>query len=236
MVCSPSGAEHQCRDQGRHAGVDVDHSPSCKVERAAAHEPSAAPDPVRHRGVHQQGPQGDEGDVGTEPHPLHHGTRDQGRGDDSEGGLVGHEEHVGDGAFCFSAHALQPDVGETAEEGAAVTEGQTVCRKRPGDPDNAQRHEAHHHRIERVLVPHQASIEESEGRGHEQYQCGGDQHPRGVGGVYGLHVRSIQRVTSHESRVQAGFTRPANSQLATRDSRPFTRRNTGRTRTDAAAY
>ena len=164
--------------------------PPAKSSAPAAHEPSAAPDPVRHRGVHQQGPERDEGDVGTEPHPLHHGTRDQRRGDDGEGGLVGHEQHVGNGALCLGADALQPEVGEAAEERASVAEGQAVCRKRPGDPDDAQRHEAHHHGVERVLVPHQAAIEERERRGHEQHQRGGDQHPGGVGGIDGgWHVR-----------------------------------------------
>ena len=113
-----AGAEHERGDERRDAGVDVHHRAAGEVEHAAAHEPAAAPDPVRHRRVDQQGPERDEGDVGPEPHPLDHGAGDQRGRDDGERALVGHEQDVRDGALGLGAHAAEPEVGEAAEQRA----------------------------------------------------------------------------------------------------------------------
>ncbi len=175
------GAQNQRRDQGRHTGVDVHHSAAGEVEHAASHEPAAAPDPVGHGGVDKQGPKGDKDDVRPEPHPLDHGARDERGGDDGEGGLVGHEEHVRNGALGLGAYPIESEVGQAAEQRAALAKGEAVRRNGPGYPDDAQRHEAHHHGVERVLVAHQATVKEGERGGHEQDQRGRDQHPGRIG-------------------------------------------------------
>ena len=55
---------------------------------------------------------------------------------------------------------------------------------------DAERGEAHHQRVERVLAANEPAVEEREPRHHEHHERGGDQHPRGVarGDVGGVHA------------------------------------------------
>ena len=52
------------------------------------------------------------------------------------------------------------------------------------DRDRAERDEAHHHGVQRVLRAHHAAVEEAQGRRHQQHQRGGDEHPADVGVVH----------------------------------------------------
>jgi hypothetical protein len=178
-------AEHQRRHQGGHAGVDVHDGAAREVEDAAAHEPAAAPDPMRDRRVHEERPQRDEREIRSEPHPLDHGPRDQGCGDDGKGALVRHEEDVGDRPLRLDPDATQEQVRHPTEERVSFGEGETIGGERPYDAHQAQGGEAHHHGIERVLGPDQTAVEEREGRCHQQHQRGGHQHPGGIGRYHG---------------------------------------------------
>ena len=112
-----AGPEHERRHERGDAGVDVHDGAAGEVEHAPGHEPAAAPDPVRHRGVDEERPEHDEREVRPEPHALHDRARDQRRGDDREGALVGHEQDVRDGALGLEAHAGQQRIRGPADPG-----------------------------------------------------------------------------------------------------------------------
>src|SRR6185503_18165916 len=50
----------------------------------------------------------------------------------------------------------------------------------PLDADHAERDNAHHHRIQRILRANETAVEERETDGHEQNQCARDEHPPGI--------------------------------------------------------
>ena len=85
---------------------------------------------------------------------------------------------------ALEADAAQPGEGQRADQRAAGGEGQRVAGQRPRHGDRAERHEAHHHRVEGVLGAHHAAVEEAQGRRHQQHQRGGDEHPADVGVVH----------------------------------------------------
>ena len=76
-------------------------------------------------------------------------------------------------------------VAESAEPRRALGEREAVGDERPQDPDEPERHVAHHHGIERILRPDQATVKERQGRRHEEHQRGRHEHPGGVGGHEG---------------------------------------------------
>ena len=124
------------------------HRTPGEVQHPTAHQPAAAPDPVRDRGVHEQGPQDNECDVGSEPHPLDDIAGNEGSSDDREGALVSHEKDVRYSALRLGSDPVQPEVVKPAEQRPTFGECQTIGGHSPGDADYPQRHEAHHHRVE----------------------------------------------------------------------------------------
>ena len=179
-----AGAEHERGHERGGAGVDVDDRPPREVERAHPGEPAAAPHPVRHRSVDEEAPQGDEGEVGAEAHPLHDGPGHERRRDDREGRLVGHEQQMGDRALRFQAHAAEEGVARRADEERARREGERVPEDGPRHPHEAEGGDAHHDRVEGVLRAYEAPVEETEGGRHQQDERGRGQHPGRVGGVH----------------------------------------------------
>ena len=122
----------------------------------------------------------DEGDVGGEPHPLDDRAGDQRRGDDREGPLERHEQHVRDGALRLEPDTVQEDVRQITDPLVGAGERQRIADERPGHADEAERNETHHHRVERVLGAGQPAIEERERWRHQQHQRCRNQHPRGI--------------------------------------------------------
>ncbi len=113
-------AEHQGADQTRDAGVDVHHRAAGEVQHAPGSEVAAAPDLMADRGIDDQMPQAEEEQGGGELHPLGERPRDQGRGDDGEGQLVGDPEvfrQAGREAVRrVDPHAVQEDGLQPADE------------------------------------------------------------------------------------------------------------------------
>ena len=93
---------------------------------------------------------------------------------------------MGDGALGLEAHPPEEEVPETPQEGAALPEGQGVPEERPAHAHEGQGDEAHHHGVQGVFAPDEPPVEEGQGRGHEEDQGRGDQHPGRVRPVYPL--------------------------------------------------
>ena len=67
---------------------------------------------------------------------------------------------------------------KAAHEAVAGPEGQRVADQRPQNGNEPHHGEALHHGSQDVLAADQAAIKKSQtGRGHQQNQRGGDQHP-----------------------------------------------------------
>ena len=164
----------------RDAGVDVHHRAAREVENAELGEPAAAPDPVRDRRVDEDRPERDEGEVRPEAHAVDDRAGDQRGGDDGERRLVGHEQHVRDRALRVDAHVIEEREREVAEVVAAGAEGERVAEERPGHAAHAEGGEAHHQRVQRILRPDQAAVEEGDARCHEEHERRGYENPRRV--------------------------------------------------------
>src|ERR1019366_5194997 len=176
---------------GDGAAGDVDYGATGKIEAgnaaASGVEQSAnAPDHVGHGTVNKNGPEGKIERHGAELHALGEGAGNEGRGNDGEHELVDHVGLFGNGGGVVGvggkADAAQEKMLKAADEGVAVAKGQRVTADSPNDGDQTHHGETLHHGAEDVLLAHEAAVEESEsGAGHEQDQCGGDQHPCAVG-------------------------------------------------------
>ena len=64
-----------------------------------------------------------------------------------------------------------------------MAERDGVAEERPRQADEAQRGEAHHQCVERVLRTNHPAVKEAQGGGHHQDESGGDEQPGGVGTV-----------------------------------------------------
>src|SRR5690242_7153146 len=92
------------------------------------------------------------------------------------------------GRVGLETHASEGHPGEPAEPRRAGGEGEGVAEQHPLHADQTQSHDAHHHRVERVLGPHQAAVEERQAHRHQQDQRARDEHPGGIaGGNHGGH-------------------------------------------------
>ncbi len=103
------------------------------------------------------------------------------RGDDRERALVAHEQQLRDRARRLEPDSVQEGLRQVADERRALGEGQAVAQERPRHAHEAERRDAHHHRVERVLGTHQATVEERERGRHQQDERGRDEHERHVG-------------------------------------------------------
>ncbi len=187
-----AGSEQDRGHERRHAGVDVDDGPAREVEGSHPAQEPSAPDAVRDGGIDEERPEGDEEEIGGKAHPLHDGARDQGGRDDGERRLERHEEEMGNRGGVGRGRqvdAAQQRVGQPAGEGSSRGKREGVAQGRPREADEAERHDAHHHRVQGVLRADESSVEEGEGGGHEKNEGGRDEHPGNVGSVHAACLR-----------------------------------------------
>src|ERR1043166_3282937 len=125
-------------------------------------------------------------------HPLRDRARDERGRDDREHQLEhrvrlqrdrGRVRRIG-----VYTHPLEPQPGQAAPPGGAVSECDRVPHQNPLHADHAERDYAHHHRVERVLRPDQSAVEEGQAHRHDHAESRGCKHPGGVtrrnGGVH----------------------------------------------------
>ena len=94
----------------------------------------------------------------------------------------------------------EPGERELADEAAAgVAESQRVAVDDPQDAHDRDRHERHHHHVERALGTGHAAVEERETGGHQQHQGGAGEDPSGVSAVE-LHQASRDGVRARPGR------------------------------------
>src|SRR6185295_19090045 len=172
---------HQCR----YAGADVHDRAAREVERAALQQPAAgAPHPVRERIVDKRRPQNEEHDVAPEAHPLHDRARDQRGRDDREHALEHRVRLERDRRrvrrIGVQSHVVQAKPRQSAEPRIPGGECDRIADQHPLDTDHAERDNAHHHRIQRILRANETAVEERETDGHEQNQCARDEYPPGI--------------------------------------------------------
>jgi hypothetical protein len=200
-----AGADDQCCHSGRRCGVDMNDRATGKVEGTIGREESAAPDPVGHRGVDQQGPGERKDHVGREAHAFDDRTRDERDGDDGKRALKCHEEQMRNALPGFEADMRERCKVEMPDDGRTRSEGERVAEEGPDDGHGSDHGEAHHHGVQGILRADHATVEECEGRGHEQHEGRGDEHPREVGGLNGgrfsLHAR-IEYNATHACPIQ----------------------------------
>ena len=98
-------------------------------------------------------------------------------------------------------------------------EGQRVADDRPQHADEAERDEAHHHRVERVLRADQPAVEERQRRRHQKHQRGRDQHP--CSSVHRLYPSwSMRRQCWRSSQTKRRRAPPTLSSVALSSVRP----------------
>ena len=197
------GAKLHALDFAGGTGVDVHRRTTGEVERVQlAADPAAAPHPVRDRDVDQGEPAEREDDPAAELHPVGHGTADQRHGDDREhhledhhrvrrdAGLAAQEEPLLGDRPGAGAEVLREAAQDVVEAGAAVrAERQAEAVQNPKDRDEPDAREAHHHHVEYALGPVEATVEQRQTRGHEQYERRRQEQPGGIAGV-DLHAAS----------------------------------------------
>ena len=185
LVVAPR-ADDERRDEGRNARVDVHDGAAGEVERAHVGKPAAAPDPVRDRCVDDEDPKRNEDQVRREAHAFDDRARDQRRRDDAERALVRHEQVVRYRALRLEPDAAEEHARQIADPVVPGGEGERIADDRPEHPDESERDEAHHHRVEGVFRSNQPAVEERQRWRHQQHQGCRDQHPRSIGLVHEL--------------------------------------------------
>ena len=186
LATSDDEAEHETGE----TGADVHDVATCEVEGTdhVADEASvAAPDHVGQRCIDERYPKDHEQDEGAELHAAGDGTRDDGRRDHGEGEL---EADVHDGGIVeplavdafLGEHvrhgAEAADLVDAAEErqGAVPAIGKGPSEQNPDDADDTDDAKDHHHRVDDVLAPGEATVEEGQPRRHEEHQHGAYDH------------------------------------------------------------
>src|SRR5438093_2023969 len=171
----------------------MDDSAAREVERAHLLQPAARPPhPVGQGRVHQRGPEDEEGEIGAEPHPLAYGARDKRRCDHGKHRLKTRVRLVRDRRRIRIR--IEPDAPEhhprqAAEPRRSGRERERVADHHPEHADRAHGHDAHHHRVERVLGAHEPAVKAREPDRHEEHERARGKHPRGIAGAYGRGLR-----------------------------------------------
>ena len=170
--------------------IDVHNGATSKVECAQFREPPATKHPVSNRRVHKHKPKSNENHVCLELKSVGSCASDECGSDDSEGHLVGAEQHKWNRESERFAARSRVDVAhpgkiQVADE-PAITKVSKCQREGNSHPKN--RHQAHgeevlHQHAEHVFGPNHAAIEERESRCHKEHQACRDQHPRGIATV-----------------------------------------------------
>ena len=179
-------AEQDAERETGDTGEDVDDEAARKVERAELREEAAAPDPVRHRVVDEDGPEQDEERERAELHALRERTRDERRRDDGEHALERDERELGNRAVLENVHAdvREAELLKAADEAADVrTERHRITEDQPLDGNHRDDEETLHDGREHVLAPHHATVKEAKTRCHEENQGRADEDPGSIARV-----------------------------------------------------
>jgi hypothetical protein len=145
---------------------------------------------VCERHIDEREPAGGKKQIGREPHPVRHRACHQRHRDDRKRHLVQHEKRfryrLRRRVNTLHRHSDQEPAIERADPGTVADEGQRIAERHPENRDDRDGREALRHRRQHVLLAHHAGIEQRQaGYRHHQYQRGGDDHPRGIGGIDG---------------------------------------------------
>jgi hypothetical protein len=143
---------------------------------------------VGQRRVDEQRPQRGEDHERPEPHAVGQRAADEGRGDDGEHQLEGHEQQRRDvqrQSRDRLAHVRETGEAEAAEESAPDigAEGDRVAEHHPDNGDDRDADVVLHEHGQDALGPHHPRVEEGQAGGHEQNKSGAHKHPGCVAGV-----------------------------------------------------
>ena len=192
-------ADHLHDGKSGDTGIDVHDSATSEIESPHLEQPAVwREDPVSNRCVDQQKPSRDEHGVGAELQSISGGTRDECGGNHCEHHLVRNkrdrrddEREVDDvvdldvprNLRCCSAQSFQPDEVEVSDEAVLSAEGEAEPDQCPQDADHADGKEVLHQHAEDMFGTDHAAIEEREAGGHEEHECGRNEHPGSRPGV-----------------------------------------------------
>ena len=186
LAVAAARAEQDADRQAGHTGKDVDDEAAGEVKRAELCEEAAAPYPVSHRVVDEDGPEQDQDSKGCEAHALCERARDEGRRDDGEHALEGDEGELRDRAVLedVEADTGKADLVEAADEAADVrAERHGIAEDDPLNGDHRDDEETLHDGRQDVLAADHAAIEERETRCHYKDQGCTDEHPGRIASV-----------------------------------------------------
>ncbi len=160
---APAFAEHQCRHQGSNTGVDVHNGAAGVIFETELLKPTATPDPVGDRGVHQCDPKNREPEHGGELHTLSEATDDEGRCNDGECELKHGENRFRNGPI----ECVSPDTGhENLSKAhpligtAAIAEGEAICVDQPQYRNQTRDRETLHQDRQDVPGTYQARVKQ----------------------------------------------------------------------------
>src|SRR5204863_6146115 len=85
-------------------------------------------------------------------------------------------------------HTFEHHPRQTAEPRRSGSERDRVADHHPQHADRAHGHDAHHHRVERVLGANEPAVEAREPDGHEEHQGARGEHPGGIAGADGRRL------------------------------------------------
>ena len=173
-------AQEDAERQARDTGEDVDDQAAGEVQGAEFSQEAAAPDPVCHGVVNEDGPEQDEDDESVELHAFRKGPCNQGRSNDGEHALESDESHFRNGPVFQDGHADtgQADFIKRTDETINIcAECHGVADEDPFYGNHGDDEETLHDRRQDVLIADHAAIEEAQARCHDEYQGGADEDP-----------------------------------------------------------
>ena len=182
VVLPDAGPQDEGPRQGRPAPQGVDHRIAGKVQKAQVGQPAAAPDPVAHDGVDDQGEHKGEHDKGDVLDPLCHRA-----GHDGGGGAAEHqlEEELppegyvgGQGVVVEGEVALAQDKQVLgAEEGVVAAEHQPPAQEHKAKGGHGKDDEVFREDVHGVFRPGHARFERGKPQVHEEHQDGRQKDP-----------------------------------------------------------
>ena len=179
-------AEQDADRQAGYTGEDVDDEAAGEVKCAELREEAAAPYPVCHRVVDEDGPEQDQDRKGCEAHALCKRAGNQGRRDDGEHALERDECELRDGAVLedVEADTGKADLVEAADEAIDIrAERHGITEDDPLNGDHRDDEETLHDGRQDVLAADHAAVEERETRCHDEDQGCADEHPGRIASV-----------------------------------------------------
>ena len=174
----------------------MDDQTAGEVKGAEFSEEAAAPDPMSHGIINEEGPEQDEDDEGVELHAFGKSTGNEGRRDDGKHALEGDEGQFRNRSVVENSHADsgEADFIKRSDEAVNVgTEGHGIADENPFDRNHGDDEEALHNRCQYVFIADHAAVEEAQARRHEKDEGGTDEYPGRVARVYRSRCRCKSR-------------------------------------------